>query len=365
MPNSEQATNFSFSQATKQEICQAMQARLTEQALAFSEFEKQNLYNRIQSQFSYGSRSKHHGDDIGYADHFVLFIILLAQAVYTTFSIRICVRESGLQTVLSLLLEQVFNIKPEIKTNKSSVTFLIRRGKERRRILDFLTSYFSFQTETGQFKFYSKNLELDEKRSILQGLFLASASLADPSLTYQLEFICQHPCIYDLLKEILTDLKFINPNAKRPRRPSAAKAEIVQTKARTKHKLVLRTGDKISEFLLFIGAQQKLLDFENVRVERQVRGEVNRVVNCDNYNLSKTVNTAFSQVEAIKLVKASKLWDKLPSDLQTVADLRLENPECSLQELTNLSAKQFTRNGLYYRMRKLQKLAKDLSDNAN
>lgn len=347
----------SFSKETKQEISLALQERLHEQALTFSEFGKQNLYNRLQSQFNYGSRSKQNLEDIGYADEFALFIVLLAQAVYDEFSIRICIREKSLQEVIILLLDQVFQIKPEIKANKSSATFLIRRSKEKTRITNMLKNYFNFEPKTGNFKFYSKNLEINEKRSILQGLFLCSASLADPKQTYQLEFICQNPCIYDLLKEILVDLKFINPNVKKPRRPSAKGKTEQQKQLRKKHKLVIRSGDKIGELLLFIGAQKKLLDFENVRVERQVRGEVNRVVNCDNYNLSKTVNTAFSQVQMLQSLKNSSLWAKLPEDLQEVANLRLANPECSLRELANLIAPKFSRNSLYYRLCKLQKIA--------
>lgn len=362
----EKATpKLSFSQKTKQEISLAMQERLQNQALTFSEFAQQNLYNRLQSQFNYGSRIKHNPDELGYADEFVLYVILLAQAVYGEFSISICIREPELQTVVQLLLAQVFGIKPDIKHNKNSVTFLIRRSKEKQRIIQRLNNYFNFEPETGNFNFYSKNLEINEKRSILQGLFLASASLADPSLTYQLEFICQRSCVYDLLKEILLDLKFINPNVKRPRRPSAKETQPISTPTRAKHKIVIRSGDKISEFLLFIGTQKKFLDFENIRVERQVRGAVNRVVNCDNYNLGKTVDTAFSQVQAIARVKKSAVWDDLAEDLKTVADLRLTNQECSLQELTHLIAPQFSRNGLYYRLCKLQKIAAELKDEAD
>lgn len=356
-----EAAKLSFSKETKQEISLAIQERLHEKALSFSEFAKQNLYNRLQSQFNYGSRAKLNLEDLGYKDEFVLYVILLAQAVYGEFSISICIRETELQSVVLLLLEQVFDIKPDIKHNKSSVTFLIRRSKEKARIINTLQNYFNFDPLSHKFNFYSKNLEIDEKRSILQGLFLVSASLADPKQTYQLEFICQHPCIYDLLKEILLDLKFINPNVRKPRRPSA-KEQPISEKTVRKHKLVLRAGDKISEFLLFIGAQKKLLDFESVRVERQVRGEVNRVVNCDNYNLSKTVNTAFNQVKAISFLQESSAWAKLSEDLKTVAEVRLANPECSLQELTNLLAPRFSRNGLYYRLCKLEKMAENLSN---
>lgn len=341
--------NLTFSQSAKQEILQAIKNRLLQHPIKLAEFRKQNLYNRLQTEFTYGRRGTEKTDEIGYADEFVLFIILLTQAIFKPFYISLCVRNKTLEEVLLLLFEQIFQIKPDRQCNKSSVTLLIRRSKEKRQITDFLRSYFAFDPDTYGFHFYAKNLEAAEKRSILQALFLAAASLADPSLTYQLEFICRRCSVYELLHELLVEINLVK--VRKSRHPRKKRKKIVPSK------LVLRSGDAIGSFLLFIGIQQKLLEYENIRINRHLRGDVNRVVNCDNYNLSKTVNVAIEQVKEIMTLQNSALWDSLSEDLKFVAQLRLDNPECSLKELQDFSTIKYSRNGLYYRLRKLHNLA--------
>ena len=84
--------NLTFSQSAKQEILQAMKNRLLQHPIKLAEFRKQNLYNRLQTEFTYGRRGTEKTDEIGYADEFVLFIILLTQAIFKPFYISLCVR---------------------------------------------------------------------------------------------------------------------------------------------------------------------------------------------------------------------------------------------------------------------------------
>ena len=68
-------------------------------------------------------------------------------------------------------------------------------------------------------------------------------------------------------------------------------------------------------------------------IMKEMRNNVNRLVNCETANLSKTVNAAVRQVESIKLIQKEIGLQRLPKNLREVAELRLSYPDESLKEL--------------------------------
>lgn len=338
-----------FSRNVKAEMLKAIDERLATSPPVMAEYKQQNLLNRMQTSFNYGRRTpigNNDGEDAeyGYADEFVLYAVLLAQAVVKPLKITLCIRNMQLADLLIKLFKQIFNIVPEIQENKSSITFMIRRSREKKRILDYLQAYFGYDCNTGSVRFNRQNLELAERRSFLQGIFLACGSLADPQMTYQLEFILKNKALADVCSYLLKSFNI------------AYRGNIAEVD-RKSAKLVVRAGDAVADFLVLLGSQQYLLNFESIRVERQMRGDVNRIVNCDSYNVAKTVNTALRQLEDIRYLQLAAGLESLPDDLRQAAELRLAYPECSLQDLLHESQIKLSKAGLHYRMRKLQELA--------
>lgn len=113
----------------------------------------------------------------------------------------------------------------------------------------------------------------------------------------------------------------------------------------------IKEGNGVSHFLQYIGAAQAYLTFEEVRVVKEMRNNVNRVVNCETANLQKTVDAAVRQRQAITRIQESGLYQRMSAKLREAAELRMANPEASMSELAAQSG--LTKSGLTHRFKKL------------
>nr|WP_092074781.1 DNA-binding protein WhiA [Dendrosporobacter quercicolus]NSL49284.1 DNA-binding protein WhiA [Dendrosporobacter quercicolus DSM 1736]SDN13375.1 hypothetical protein SAMN04488502_11292 [Dendrosporobacter quercicolus] len=184
------------------------------------------------------------------------------------------------------------------------------------------------------------------RRSYLRGAFLGGGSVNRPEGEYHLELVTGN---YDFAKMLVSLMK----NFSLPVR---------QTDRKNDYVVYLKDGDAITSFLRIIGAGNALMAFENVRVVKDVRNQVNRLVNCETANLQKTVNAAFRQVERIKRIDRLLGLEKLPPNLQEVAKLRLAYPEATLQELVDALGGRVGKSGINHRLRKLERLALELGE---
>ena len=121
--------------------------------------------------------------------------------------------------------------------------------------------------------------------------------------------------------------------------------------------LYIKDGEEIAKFLALIGANQAVMDFENIRIEKEIRGKVNRIVNCETANLSKTINASIEQIAAIKKLQKNGQFNKLDDKLKEVAILRIENPDISLIELGKKLKKPVGKSGVNYRLKKIMEIA--------
>jgi DNA-binding protein WhiA len=119
----------------------------------------------------------------------------------------------------------------------------------------------------------------------------------------------------------------------------------------------LQDADRVGEFLRLIGATQGVLAFENGRILKDMRNQVNRLVNCETANVSKTVEAGLGQVEMITLLQHRVGLESLPPQLQDLALLRLSHPEASLQELGRLLSPPLGKSGVNHRFRQLRLIA--------
>lgn len=120
----------------------------------------------------------------------------------------------------------------------------------------------------------------------------------------------------------------------------------------------IKEGNGVSHFLQYIGAAQAYLTFEEVRVVKEMRNNVNRVVNCETANLQKTVDAAVRQRQAITRIQESGLYQRMSAKLREAAELRMANPEASMSELAAQSG--LTKSGLTHRFKKIADIAKQI-----
>lgn len=124
--------------------------------------------------------------------------------------------------------------------------------------------------------------------------------------------------------------------------------------------IYLKDGDHISDLLGIMGAHNSLLKYEDVRVLKDMRNSVNRMVNCETANLNKTIDAAVRQINCIKYLKDNNMFDDLSDNLKDIAELRLEYPDLSLKELGQMLDPILGKSGVSYRLKTIENIAHKL-----
>jgi len=196
---------------------------------------------------------------------------------------------------------------------------------------------------------YNKKLENIKKidikqeieiKSFIRGIFLGSGSLNNPENKYHLEIILNTLQNAKVVKEILEKVQI----------------HMKEMQRKSGYSLYLKEGEEISKFLAFIGANSAVLKFEEIRVLRDMRNSINRKVNCETANLTKTINASVKQIEAIKRIQKEGKFEKLSENLKEIAILRLENPDASLIELGKMLKSPIGKSGVNHRLKQLEQL---------
>lgn len=191
----------------------------------------------------------------------------------------------------------------------------------------------------------SKLTELnDEKKDFLRRVFLLDGYIANPEKEYHLEILTDEKSLADIICEILKDYGIT--------------AKVIEKKY--KFATYVKEADSIALFLNIIGAHKALFKFEDAKIVHEMNNQINRVVNCETANLSKIVNTAVRQIEAIKKIKDKVGFSNLPDNLREIAELRLNNPEISLSELGKILNPPLGKSGVNHRLKKLEEIANEL-----
>lgn len=182
------------------------------------------------------------------------------------------------------------------------------------------------------------------KRAFLRGAFLAAGSMSNPNKSYHFEIVCH------TLEQALQMQGLMNS--------FETEAKIVERKG---HFVVyLKEGAQIVDMLNVMEAYISLMNLENVRILKEMRNTVNRKVNCETANISKTVNAAVKQLEDIELIRDKMGLDELPDHLRQIAYVRLEFPEAPLKELGEYLSPPVGKSGVNHRLRKLAEIADSL-----
>ncbi|MCQ2570297.1 MAG: DNA-binding protein WhiA, partial [Limosilactobacillus sp.] len=133
------------------------------------------------------------------------------------------------------------------------------------------------------------------------------------------------------------------------------------TSRRSGYIVYLKEAEKIADFLQLIGATNSMLEFENVRIVRDMRNSVNRLVNCENANMDKVVSASNRQLDNIRYIDSRVGLSSLPDKLREIAETRLRHQEVSLKELGELlPSGPISKSGVNHRLRKLNNYADEL-----
>lgn len=190
------------------------------------------------------------------------------------------------------------------------------------------------------------NMKQDEQlaRLYIREAFIKSGSVNDPNKKYHLQIMFKEKA---KAEEMQTLLNNFNIHAK----------IIIKEKD---YMLYLKDGEEISEFLALVGANKSVIKFEEIRVIKEKRNDINRLVNCETANLNKTINASVKQIEDIKKIKKAGKFNELPETLKEIAEVRINNPEMSLIELGKLLDKPIGKSGVNHRLKKLSQIAEEL-----
>lgn len=179
----------------------------------------------------------------------------------------------------------------------------------------------------------------EEKRAYLAGAFLGGGSISRPQSDYHLEMVTQSRHFAEEIREIMHAFRMA------PR----------LTDRKNDYIVYIKDGDEAGSFLQITGAAQSYMEFENVRVMKDMRNQVNRQVNCETANLQKSVNAAVRQMHQIRTVAAFFDRQAISKKLAETMELRMAHPNATLAELSELCG--VSRSGLAHRFRKIAALA--------
>ena len=184
------------------------------------------------------------------------------------------------------------------------------------------------------------------RRAFIRGCFLASGSISAPQKGYHFEIVTVSEARALQLQHII--------------RACGIDAKIVLRKKY--HVVYAKEGEQIADLLSLMEAPKARMDFENIRILKDVRNSVNRKVNCEAANLNKTANASLEQVRDIEYISEYYGLESLPENLKQAARLRLEKPDASLTELGKLMDPPVSKSGVNHRFKKLKALADQMRE---
>lgn len=191
------------------------------------------------------------------------------------------------------------------------------------------------------------------KRAFVRGCFLASGSVTDPAKGYHLEIVYDSESMAAQLCRIISE--FIDDEFGEVKYTKRKKPD-----GRYSYVVYIKEGDRISDFLNMCECYRSLMDMENIRVTKEIANTLNRRQNCEMANMVKTISAAQEQKNDIIYINEMIGIEKLPSELQQIAKIRMNDTETTLKELGELLTPSVSKSCVNHRLRKLKKIAEDL-----
>lgn len=240
------------------------------------------------------------------------------------------------------LLEKTFNIGIDV-VREHSYSFLLEEKKlvykvlQTVKLLDDNDRALSFDQPVSAILIKNSCCQ----RAFLRGAFLAAGSMSDPEKSYHLEIVCTNNMQAVQIRDMIQGF--------------GIEAKIV---LRKKYDVVyLKEGQSIADLLNVMEAHVSLMEFENFRIVKEMRNSINRRVNCEAANITKTVNASSKQIEDILFIRDHYGFNNLQDSLREMAEIRLDYPDATLKELGQYLNPPVGKSGVNHRLRKLSELA--------
>ncbi len=184
---------------------------------------------------------------------------------------------------------------------------------------------------------WDKNLNEENKKAIIRGVFMGAGFVNNPEKEYHLEVDLKTKQNVDKLVQLLQQM--------------GIRVKVLL------QSIYIKEGEEISKFLALMGANKAVMQFEEIRIQKEMRGKVNRLVNCKTANLNKTINASIEQISAIQKLQKTGRFNKLDENLKEIAVLRMKNPDMPLAELGKLLKEPIGKSGVNYRLKKIMEIA--------
>lgn len=269
------------------------------------------------------------------------------------FSFRVNTENPSIARLVFKLLKEHFGIHTKLMVKKSNslkknniyMVVIDEETKVKELLLNVGVMIEYEGITTLNYNINEEMVKNDEcKMAYIKGAFLGGGSISNPEKTYHLEFVTHNSDYAVALSKLINNF--------------GVNSKVIQRKS--SYIIYIKEGEQIVDLLNIIGAHSSLLYLENIRIMKEMRNNVNRLVNCETANLSKTVNAAVRQIESIKLIQEEIGLSRLPSNLREIAELRLNYPDESLKDLGAMLEPPVGKSGVNHRLRRIEKIADEL-----
>lgn len=263
-------------------------------------------------------------------------------------SFQIMTENENVSRHIFLLIKKLYDVTSRITVRRGynfnkNLQYILEVRTKKNEILEDLSIIESGKMLMIPHTYIYDDFEL--KRAYLRGIFLSCGSINDPKTSrYHLEFLFSDLDYSQFIMNLLNHFKL---NAKFLKRDN-------------KYMIYMKESEKIGDFLRIIGADKATMYYEDIRIYREEKNRTNRLNNCEQANVDKSIETASQQIKEIEYLKQYDMFDLLDEKVQEVANYRLKYPEVSLLELSEIitleTGNKITKSGLYHRFKKIKEL---------
>lgn len=267
---------------------------------------------------------------------------LFAAARLRSGQLQLSTLHAGYAELVSDLFIRVYQQEVQRQTGRELITLSVNSRAVYRKISEDLRRIFGYDTVHNSL-FMERSMSDQQLQAVIRGMFLACGSIGDPRTAYHLEFsIRRLPAALWMIRQL-------------PR--LSLSGHLLRRQGY--NVVYLKEGQQVAELLLQCGAHQSLLDFEVLRVEKEMRNSVNRVVNCDNANSQRIANASARQLDLLRSLDEIVGLGILPEDLMQAARARLAHPDLSLRELGETMNPPLGKSGMNHRLKRIERIAQE------
>lgn len=273
----------------------------------------------------------------------LLYGIALFGKSFSRYSVSLQTENINIATLYKKLLKELCNIDSAIAVSQSGKIYTL--SVEDKSDCTKLMSYFGHGSNETSLRINVSNFSCpDCQKAFLAGAFLSCGTISSPEKDYHLEFIVAY---LNLSKSFITILQEMELH------PKAANRKGYNI-------IYFKDSEAIEDCLYIMGASSSMFEMMNVKIIKEIRNTANRKANCETANIEKMVKAASPQIEAIEKIKKVKGLSYLPETLREMACIRLDNPDMSLSELSQMFNPPLSRSGVNHRLKRIIEISKEL-----